>query len=392
MTALFLLPQGPEIDMADYVTPDYSRSQIEAAGKLLKGTLTDVNEAVETFRIAHNWRDAHLFPMRRVRNELGREARRAGVAAITVARIKRMKSIRKKLRETPLTLYQLQDIGGARAIVGNIADLRRLVAFYQNERSTHGIIKHWPYIDAPKIGGYRSHHVSLKFHGDGREEIYNRQRIEVQLRTRIQHIWGTAVEAAGTVLGEDLKGGKGNADWLRLFEIMAAEMAALEGCPGVPGVSDNARERRQELRHLAAKLDASAHLYLWNDAIKFTDEITQSTSKFYVVQYDREMNRVLIFPALRVSQGSETLIQEEHAHEMRDSVLVEIDRAEDLRTAYPNYFLDVRTFAQLLDASVAGKNLADVSLGPILMPVASAPNVRKLISYLQWGRWRQGLE
>ena len=123
---LFSLSQ--EFDMADYVTPEYSRSQIENAGRALAGQLTDIEEAAAIFRVAHNWREAHLFPMRRARFELTSLSKKVAQDAITVARIKRMKSIRKKLRETNYTLYQIQDIGGCRAIVDTVGELKGIVA------------------------------------------------------------------------------------------------------------------------------------------------------------------------------------------------------------------------------------------------------------------------
>jgi hypothetical protein len=39
-------------------------------------------------------------------------------------------------------------------------------------------------------------------------------------------------------------------------------------------------------------------------------------------------------------------------HSFRNTVLVEVDRVENLREAYPNYFLDVTTFAHLLGETV----------------------------------------
>jgi hypothetical protein len=147
-----------------------------------------------------------------------------------------MKSIRKKLRDTPLTLYQIQDIGGCRAIVGTVDQLRAIVRLYEQGQSRHGIIKPWDYVDSPKPDGYRSYHLALKFTGQGDEGGYNRQRIEVQIRTRLQHVWATAVEAVGVVRGEDLKGGKGNGDWLRLFALRCRDSSrrSLSGS-GIPG-------------------------------------------------------------------------------------------------------------------------------------------------------------
>lgn len=130
----------------EYVLPEYSRSKIEAAGKALAGKLTDIDEAVGIFRIAHNWRDAHVFPMRRIRFELTGVIRKAKATGITAARIKRMKSIRKKLQASPLTLYQIQDIGGCRAIVSTIDELRNVAFRYSDGYSKYAVIRHWPYV------------------------------------------------------------------------------------------------------------------------------------------------------------------------------------------------------------------------------------------------------
>jgi ppGpp synthetase/RelA/SpoT-type nucleotidyltranferase len=161
-----------------------------------------VEQAAGVFRIAHNWREAHLFPMRKVRFELSGAAKRVKANGITVARLKRMKSIRKKLRHSPRTLYQMQDIGGCRTIVNTTDQQRALISLYGEGFSRHGIVSQWAYIDHPKPEGYRSHHISIKFTGPDEEEAYNRQRIEIQIRTRLQHAWATAVEAAGVVRRE----------------------------------------------------------------------------------------------------------------------------------------------------------------------------------------------
>jgi hypothetical protein len=63
MTAAFSEQRALPFMPVEYVQPEFSRSKIEAAGKALAGTLTNVEEAVGVFAIAHNWRNAHVFPM-----------------------------------------------------------------------------------------------------------------------------------------------------------------------------------------------------------------------------------------------------------------------------------------------------------------------------------------
>ena len=71
----------------------------------------------------------------------------------------------------------------------------------------------------------------FKFSGTGQEEVYNGRRVEIQIRTRLQHSWATAVEALELFRRENLKGGEGSPNWLRLFKLMSAEFAVAENSP-----------------------------------------------------------------------------------------------------------------------------------------------------------------
>jgi hypothetical protein len=112
------------------------------------------------------------------------------------------------------------------------------------------------YISGPKDDGYRSHHLIFNFHGrDANSRLYNGRRIELQVRTRLQHSWATAIEAVGLFRGEALKNHQGSQDWLRLFMLMSAEFAEAERCP-IPSSCPDKDERRREIRNLAGSLDA----------------------------------------------------------------------------------------------------------------------------------------
>jgi hypothetical protein len=105
-----------------------------------------------------------------------------------------------------------------------------------------------------------------------------------------------------------------------------------------------------------------------------------------VIQYDPETNRVTVEPSLRISQGSENVIQEEQNHGRRDTVLVELDKAEDLKDAYPNYFLDVKMFTDLLRGAMDNKTADELErmIAPVAQTVTPTPT-----GIWNFGRWRR---
>jgi ppGpp synthetase/RelA/SpoT-type nucleotidyltranferase len=60
--------------------------------------------------------------------------------------------------------------------------------------------------------GYRSLHLIYKYRNI-KNPSYDGLRIELQIRTKLQHIWATAVETMGTLLGQALKYRQGEEAW-----------------------------------------------------------------------------------------------------------------------------------------------------------------------------------
>jgi hypothetical protein len=327
---------------------------VERAGKLLRGRIEAVDDnALAAFEVAHNWRNAHVLPMRKLRSGLSLRANRVNPTAIAAGRLKRMKSIRRKLARLPYTLYQMQDIGGCRAIMPSISDMEHLLASY-DEGARHELVSVSDYIAEPKRGGYRSHHRVHRFAGTADEDRFRHQLVELQVRTQLQHAWATAVEAVGLVRGEDLKGGEGDADWLRFFALMSSEFADEEGCPLVPSVSENPATRREEIINLDARLRAVVNLDSYVRVIHTTERAAPSAGQIFVIQYAPERREVDVRTFNNYAAGSRRLEFEE-ARGGVETVLVEVDKAADLRSAYPNYYLDVRLFLGRLRDVIEGR-------------------------------------
>jgi hypothetical protein len=351
----------PVAELMELETQLYSKREIADAGKLLAGTIpaTAMNDAEvrQAFKIAWNWRNSHILPMRKLRAELSRKAKRVNPSAVAAARPKRMKSIRLKLDGR--SLYDIQDIAGCRAIMPTIGDVRSVLAAYE-AGAKHALHKPYDYIAAPRDTGYRCHHLVYKFEGESEEERdgFKHHYVELQLRTQLQHSWATAVEAVGLVRNEDLKHGRGDPDWLRFFNLMSSEFAEEEGCPHVPGTPDSASERHKEIKELDRKLGAITSLDSFRRIIEKTAKAEASRGTIFLIQYDPDREEVSIktVPSFKIGSNKMGTAEQLESGKGRriETVLVEVDAASDLRTAYPNYFLDVGMFVERVRPIAAG--------------------------------------
>ena len=170
---------------------------------------------------------------------LRNRAKKVDPRADIVQRIKRRSSIEQKLRlYHGMDLARMQDIGGCRAVVRTVRTVDRLLELYAVGETQHELLKQDDYIWEKPGGhdqsGYRGVHLIYKYWSDKKPE-YNGLRIEVQMRSKLQHAWATTVETVGTFTRQALKSSRGEADWLRFFALMGSALALREKTPLVPG-------------------------------------------------------------------------------------------------------------------------------------------------------------
>jgi ppGpp synthetase/RelA/SpoT-type nucleotidyltranferase len=354
--------------MATYPHFDYSNGDVKRAGEVIASNLIWTEETApkirEAFSIANNWRDSHAYPMRSIRYSALYHMKQHGLTGVTAARLKRMQAIRRKLRRIRRSLNQLQDLGGCRIILPTIADVHTLVGAIK-DHIKHNIRDEDNYIIGPKKDGYRSHHLMLNFRGRGATEIYNGRRVELQVRTRLQHSWATAVEAVGLFRNEELKNHQGSEEWLRLFMLMSAEFAEAERCP-IPPNCPEGYTRQQEIKDLAKSLDAVSVLESVSYGIHGTDfPLTPGyRPTHYLIRYDHATKTVHVEPHRKVIAATHSydIAEEEDNETGKDTqnvVLVEVDKIENLKAAYPNYFGDVDLFKSQLRSITLGKSAAE---------------------------------
>jgi len=240
-----------------YEKPRFSFNQVDKAGVCIRtgiqGPPTTV--LVNSFDILFNYRSAHSFPLNCMYMTLRRRATNVDKNALSAQRLKRLESILLKLhRNQHMQLSQMQDIGGCRAVVQSIKGVHSLVRSYKiNPLKTHKLQGTKDYIASPKPDGYRCVHLMYRFAGNSKSSPWDKLRIEIQIRTRLQHSWATAVETVDTFTHEKLKIGKGSDDWRRFFQIVGSGHAIIENQPLVRGTPTDKEELKNEILLLEKK-------------------------------------------------------------------------------------------------------------------------------------------
>jgi hypothetical protein len=347
-----------------YAVPEYATEAINAAGKTLLSapvTLFGPSGAEPALAVINNWRASHSFPLTVFAMTLRNRALKLDNHATVAQRLKRLSSIEAKLRRfDTMRLSQMQDIGGCRAIVGNAKVVTSLIRCYEDSTGSgrHKLIKVNDYIQNPKSDGYRSRHLVYEYYSKSRKNrVYNGKKIEIQIRSRLQHAWATAVETVDTFTGQALKSSGGKEEWRQFFALMGSALALREKTPLVPGTPTQSAELLAELKKSAAQLNVFAQLEAWGAALNYTKERTTGADIFllFLDAEDRKL-QVTGFERRQLELASAQYLKAEKKTEGKagsQAVLVTVDSLDALRKAYPNYFIDTDVFIKALRLAIS---------------------------------------
>jgi Region found in RelA / SpoT proteins len=346
------------VNEMDFEVPQFSRGVIDKAGEVVAqegGDPPFTLESAHAMLVVGNWRASHSYPMQIIRNNLANRAKKVSSAAVVAQRLKRFESIVSKLeREPRMKLSQMQDLGGCRAIMPNIAGVDELVRLHKEAwdkaPSRHELHRCKDYIAEPKPSGYRGVHLIYKFKTDNPDHsAHNGQRIEVQIRSRLQHAWATAVEVVGAFRAQALKSGQGSAEWQRLFALMGSVIARKEGRALVPNTPEES-VLLQEIKSVSDEIKAEQFLAGCSEAAVHIEKSTKPAVAYLIV-LDVKDRRVTILAQDSMLVANEKYAQMEKENKDQpelQTVLVSVDSLGALKTAYPNYYLDVSEFLQEL--------------------------------------------
>jgi ppGpp synthetase/RelA/SpoT-type nucleotidyltranferase len=335
----------------NWIMPQFSRSAVRRAGEIL---LSDnVLEYPQAYDVLNNWRASHSFPLNTIQVRLRRFTMIRDNESLIAQRLKRVPTILDKLKRFPgMSLERMQDIGGCRAIVQSIKTVYNIKDDFENSRIKHKKVNVKDYIKSPKSSGYRGIHLVYKYHSD-KNSTYNGLLIEIQLRTKLQHAWATAVETVGTFIKYALKSSLGPEEWLHFFKLISSAFANMEKMPIVPSTPTDASELRIAIKHLEKKLDVRRRLNAYSSLVNAIEEI--NIDAYYIILLLKAKNnelQVFTFNKKELGIASNKYIEYEKklsAETGDDVVLVAMDSIERLQEAYPNYFLDTKLFIQYLE-------------------------------------------
>src|SRR5436190_8724283 len=174
MIACLTKPHLKEVEGVNYVEPYYSNTQVDKAAGRLLNSIRGSEEYKAELAIINQWRSSHLWPLKKVRHTLKNRSHRVDPKALIVQRLKRLSSIENKLiRLDGTRLSGMQDIGGSRSIVKNVASVYEILDLYEDARDRTRIDRSVlltdprDYIEHPQVTGYRGVHLIIKYQSTG---------------------------------------------------------------------------------------------------------------------------------------------------------------------------------------------------------------------------------
>jgi ppGpp synthetase/RelA/SpoT-type nucleotidyltranferase len=336
----------------------YSKKYYDKSIILLKTKLS--NEKIkENLEIVNFWRSCHIYPLHIFKKRLDNILKNEKELIIISSRLKRTISVIEKTKRTnkgkisTMKLTRMQDIAGCRIILKNLKSLNNFYEkYYLKGNIKHKLVKTYDYIKIPKKDGYRGLHLVYKYHSQKKaKQDYNGLLIEIQLRTKLQHIWATSVEIVGFFTKQKIKIGQGETIWNNFFKYLSIVFEKLENKIQIENKILEKIYNFEKSYNLIEKLEN------WNFSFQKVDNLIKTKKEknieFIVLELDlkklelsvKTFSKRLEEKALQYYLEIENLIFDNPNY---DIVMVGINDIKNLKKAYPNYFLDSKEFIKIL--------------------------------------------
>lgn len=328
---------------------EYSKNEVNRAGIALLDKSSKEQEKAKM--VLDSWRACHVKPLNNFQESLSSHLEEIDKTALISQRLKRTPSILSKLERNPqMMLSRMQDIGGIRAVVKDMQKLREIEDVFKRGTSMFTVSGGGKdYINYPKASGYRSVHKTFK--------CENGFSIELQIRTKIQHAWATAVETMGTFLNYSLKSSEGPERWLDFFALASSAFAILESTPRIPKYDRMTDQETLEYLLLEEKaLDVRNKLSGFRVAARhIKDDNKDGQYHLVILDLGKMMVHIKSYKSKNIEQANtDYSLAESRVNngENIQAVLVASETIKALKQAYPSYFLDAELFSKQISSVI----------------------------------------
>ncbi|MCC5644324.1 RelA/SpoT domain-containing protein [Nostoc sp. CHAB 5824] len=342
-----------------WVEPKSSKKAVSRAGDKLIDSDSSEEEKLESLDIVSNWRSSYTFPLHIIAGLLRSKVKDVEKNAIITQRLKRIPSILKKLKRfSNMKLNTMQDIGGCRVVLSDVKKVHILRDLLLNSKTKNELVKQNDYIENPQLSGYRGIHLIYKYKGK-KDNIYNGYTIEIQVRTKIQHSWATAVEVAGTFLKQSLKSGEGSEQWLHFFKLVSLLLAFLENCLPKDITIEMLKQIKEEVNILVAELEVFKKLKAFSVSThQITDNGNSNDCAYFLILLNIDKQDVQIWSYKENYRFQATEDYNNFEKKYKDTkevdiVLVNATSIKALKKGFPNYFADSKEFLDKLKEVLA---------------------------------------
>lgn len=341
-----------------WTKPQYNKTKVDNAGHVLTDKDASLNDVEDALTILSNWRSAHGYPMNTFQARLRQQSKSIDSNSLVVQRLKRVPSIIKKLKRDQtktMTLSQMQDIAGCRAVLSDMEKVNKLVEVYKKSRGLkHKRIREKDYIKNPKQDGYRSVHLIYRYKSD-KVKTYDGLLIEIQVRSKLQHAWATAIEIVDLFTRQAIKSNEGEEQWKTFFRLVSSAFARIEKEPTVPNTPQDSHVLYNEIKGSVEKLRIFSKMSSWSEALKVIEPQLKELH-FFLLELDvSEESKAKLsvrgYPEEAESLATEHYLEAEKlqsGNPNKDVVLVGAKSVEELKKAYLNYFADSKEFLEAL--------------------------------------------
>lgn len=289
---------------------------------------------------------------------------------LTASRNKRIDTIISKLcRPEKPKLDRIHDIAGTRIIFENIKSLEDYIDILENTELVNFKEKinedknRYNYIKNPKSDGYRSIHKVFYYssnipYSTLNEKSFNleNKKIELQLRTRLQHIWATTVEIYDIINKSNIKTGTHN-------KLETKEGLFFKKCSLVfEGIESNDVEKiKININEIFRDKDL-VEIYNRLKGIKNIKNIqlpkTLGSDEVFILITDLNKGKTTFFTTDPIEKNdkqdtflinaSYRRLEEKNTKGEYILLLLTLGDIKKLKNVYPNYFLNTNEFISIL--------------------------------------------